>query len=48
MKSAFIFLGLTKYFSESDCQIFEPNHLEVCEDMKKPLSHYFIASSHNT
>lgn len=40
--------GLTKYFSEKDCNIFDPDHLKVCEDMKKPLSHYYIASSHNT
>lgn len=40
--------GLTKYFSEKDCNIFNPEHATVCEDMKKPLSHYFIASSHNT
>ena len=40
--------GLTKYFSEKDCNIFNPEHATVCEDMKKPLSYYFIASSHNT
>ena len=32
----------------SECDIFEPEHQEVCQDMSQPLSHYFIASSYNT
>ena len=31
-----------------DANIFDERHLEVCQDMNQPLSHYFIASSHNT
>ncbi|XP_065653879.1 inactive phospholipase C-like protein 2 [Hydra vulgaris] len=40
--------GLTEYFFEEDCSIFKAEHESVCEDMKKPLSHYFIAASNNT
>lgn len=30
------------------CDIFNPLHHEVNQDMDQPLSNYFIASSHNT
>ena len=32
-----------------DSPLFDPDQLETCdEDMNHPMSHYFIASSHNT
>ncbi|XP_038625153.1 inactive phospholipase C-like protein 2 [Tachyglossus aculeatus] len=40
--------GFTKYLISPDCFIFDPEHKKVCQDMKQPLSHYFINSSHNT
>ncbi|KXJ09691.1 Inactive phospholipase C-like protein 2 [Exaiptasia diaphana] len=36
------------YLMESDCEIFDPDHAKIWQDMEQPLSHYFIASSHNT
>lgn len=30
------------------CDIFNPLHHEVNQDMEQPLCNYFIASSHNT
>lgn len=30
------------------CDIFNPLHCEVHQDMDQPLCNYFIASSHNT
>ncbi|RDD39766.1 Inactive phospholipase C-like protein 2 [Trichoplax sp. H2] len=38
--------GFIKYLLEQE--LFDSKHLNVCEDMDQPLSHYFIASSHNT
>ncbi|KFO76086.1 Inactive phospholipase C-like 2, partial [Cuculus canorus] len=40
--------GFTNYLTSPDCHIFDPEHKKVCQDMKQPLSHYFINSSHNT
>ncbi|KAK2155784.1 hypothetical protein LSH36_231g00005 [Paralvinella palmiformis] len=40
--------GFTAFLLSSECDIFEPEHQEVCQDMSQPLSHYFIASSYNT
>ncbi|KAH3894178.1 hypothetical protein DPMN_018335 [Dreissena polymorpha] len=40
--------GFTYYLLSEECDIFEPEHHTVCQDMNQPLSHYFIASSHNT
>ncbi|XP_022097790.1 inactive phospholipase C-like protein 2 isoform X2 [Acanthaster planci] len=40
--------GFTNYLLSEDCDIFDSQHRHVCQDMTQPLSHYFIASSHNT
>ncbi|CAM1332324.1 Uncharacterised protein g10843 [Pycnogonum litorale] len=40
--------GFTQYLLSKDCDIFDPVHEKVCQDMSQPLSHYFISSSHNT
>lgn len=34
--------GLTRYLQSSECHLFDPEHLEVCQDMTMPLSHYYI------
>jgi hypothetical protein len=31
-----------------ECDIFDPLHQKVCQNMRHPLTHYFISSSHNT
>ena len=46
-KFSFIVAGFTQYLLE-DCHIFDSEHGIVCQEMTHPLSHYFIASSHNT
>ncbi|XP_048580656.1 1-phosphatidylinositol 4,5-bisphosphate phosphodiesterase eta-2 isoform X2 [Nematostella vectensis] len=40
--------GFTSYLLSADGEIFNPEHSDVYQDMTRPLSHYFIASSHNT
>ncbi|KAL3841874.1 hypothetical protein ACJMK2_019969 [Sinanodonta woodiana] len=40
--------GFTEYLMSEECAIFDPDHQKVCQDMSQPISHYFIASSHNT
>ncbi|WAR03454.1 PLCL2-like protein, partial [Mya arenaria] len=40
--------GFTYYLLSDECDIFDPDHHIVCQDMTHPLCHYFIASSHNT
>ena len=42
------FLGFTKYLMKPTNDIFNPDCLQVLQDMNQPLAHYFIASSHNT
>lgn len=39
--------GFTQYLLE-DCHIFDTDRAVICQEMNHPLSHYFIASSHNT
>jgi hypothetical protein len=34
--------------SEREFCLFDSRHTEVFDDMDQPMSHYFIASSHNT
>ncbi|KAL5007407.1 hypothetical protein ScPMuIL_016213 [Solemya velum] len=40
--------GFTDYLLSEECDIFDADHKEVCQDMTQSLGHYFIASSHNT
>uniref|UniRef100_A0A665ULG0 Phosphoinositide phospholipase C n=1 Tax=Echeneis naucrates TaxID=173247 RepID=A0A665ULG0_ECHNA len=40
--------GFTSFMRSPTCDIFNPLHHEVNQDMEQPLSNYFIASSHNT
>ncbi|XP_077861645.1 inactive phospholipase C-like protein 2 [Saccoglossus kowalevskii] len=40
--------GFTQYLMSIECDIFDHSHRTVCQDMTQSLSHYFIASAHNT
>uniref|UniRef100_A0A1X7VUT6 Phosphoinositide phospholipase C n=1 Tax=Amphimedon queenslandica TaxID=400682 RepID=A0A1X7VUT6_AMPQE len=40
--------GFTQYMLSPDNDVFKRQHKSVYQDMTQPLSHYFIASSHNT
>uniref|UniRef100_A0A7N6F7T2 Phosphoinositide phospholipase C n=1 Tax=Anabas testudineus TaxID=64144 RepID=A0A7N6F7T2_ANATE len=40
--------GFTMYMLSKENCIFNPEHGRVYQDMKQPLAHYFISSSHNT
>ena len=44
----FQILGLMRYVLSEDGDLFNPVHRKVNQDMSQPLSHYYIASSHNT
>ncbi|XP_048203187.1 1-phosphatidylinositol 4,5-bisphosphate phosphodiesterase eta-1-like isoform X1 [Perognathus longimembris pacificus] len=40
--------GFTNFMRSPACDVFNPGHQEVCQDMDQPLCNYYIASSHNT
>lgn len=40
--------GFTMYMLSKENDVVDPNHTRVYQDMSRPLSHYFISSSHNT
>uniref|UniRef100_A0A8C5HI92 Phosphoinositide phospholipase C n=1 Tax=Gouania willdenowi TaxID=441366 RepID=A0A8C5HI92_GOUWI len=40
--------GFTMYMLSKENCMFNPDHGRVYQDMKHPLSHYYISSSHNT
>ncbi|XP_028847122.1 inactive phospholipase C-like protein 2 [Denticeps clupeoides] len=40
--------GLTRFLQSPECCLFDSSHARVCQDMTRPLSHYYISSSHNT
>uniref|UniRef100_A0A8B9H822 Phosphoinositide phospholipase C n=1 Tax=Astyanax mexicanus TaxID=7994 RepID=A0A8B9H822_ASTMX len=40
--------GFTMYMLSKNNDIFDPEHDKIYQDMSRPLSHYFISSSHNT
>ncbi|KAI5629394.1 1-phosphatidylinositol 4,5-bisphosphate phosphodiesterase delta-3-A, partial [Silurus asotus] len=40
--------GFTMYMLSNENDLFNPDHTRVYQDMRGPLSHYYISSSHNT
>ncbi|NXP50409.1 PLCH1 phosphodiesterase, partial [Heliornis fulica] len=40
--------GFTNFMRSPACDVFNPLHCQVHQDMDQPLCNYFIASSHNT
>uniref|UniRef100_A0A8K9X5A9 Phosphoinositide phospholipase C n=1 Tax=Oncorhynchus mykiss TaxID=8022 RepID=A0A8K9X5A9_ONCMY len=40
--------GFTSFMRSPTCDVFNPEHHEVNQDMDQPLSSYYISSSHNT
>uniref|UniRef100_A0A1A7WC91 Phosphoinositide phospholipase C n=1 Tax=Iconisemion striatum TaxID=60296 RepID=A0A1A7WC91_9TELE len=40
--------GFTMYMLSLENDVFNPSHARVYQDMRQPLAHYFISSSHNT
>ncbi|XP_023788499.1 1-phosphatidylinositol 4,5-bisphosphate phosphodiesterase eta-1 isoform X3 [Cyanistes caeruleus] len=40
--------GFTSFMRSAACEVSNPLHRQVHQDMEQPLCHYFIASSHNT
>lgn len=42
------FLGFTNLLMSEEFEMFNTDHKVVYQDMTHPLSHYYIASSHNT
>jgi hypothetical protein len=40
--------GFSNYLLSQTNSPFDPAHLNVCQDMCRPFSHYFIATSFNT
>ncbi|XP_061089655.1 inactive phospholipase C-like protein 1 [Conger conger] len=40
--------GFTRYLQSSECQLFDPEHQRVCQDMTLPLSHYYISASYRS
>jgi hypothetical protein len=44
----FLFLQFIDYLFSKGNSLWDPAHNEVTQDMTRPLSHYWIASSHNT
>ncbi|XP_045076174.1 1-phosphatidylinositol 4,5-bisphosphate phosphodiesterase eta-1 isoform X2 [Coregonus clupeaformis] len=40
--------GFTSFMRSPTCDVFNPQHREVNQDMDQPLCSYYISSSHNT
>ncbi|KAM3862039.1 inactive phospholipase C-like protein 1 [Diretmus argenteus] len=40
--------GFARYLQSPECQILDPEHLGVCQDMNMPLSHYYISASYRS
>lgn len=40
--------GFTRYLQSAECRLLDPEHQHVCQDMKMPLSHYYISASYRS
>ncbi|PAV87282.1 hypothetical protein WR25_01393 [Diploscapter pachys] len=40
--------GFTSFLLSTECDIFDPSHTDVFQDMKQPFNRYFISSSQKT
>lgn len=40
--------GFLMYLHQDEGCILNPAHKDLYQDMRQPLNHYFISSSHNT
>lgn len=40
--------GFAMYMLSKENDLYNPEHGRIYQDMSRPLSHYFISSSHNT
>ncbi|MED6245259.1 hypothetical protein ATANTOWER_000875 [Ataeniobius toweri] len=40
--------GFAQYLQSPECQVLDPEHLGVCQDMNLPLSHYYISTSYRS
>ncbi|XP_034042460.1 inactive phospholipase C-like protein 1 [Thalassophryne amazonica] len=40
--------GFARYLQSTECQLLDPEHLGVCQDMTMPLSHYYISTSYRS
>lgn len=40
--------GFLGYLTQLEGLILNPAHINIYQDMTRPLNHYFISSSHNT
>uniref|UniRef100_A0A3B5B6L4 Phosphoinositide phospholipase C n=1 Tax=Stegastes partitus TaxID=144197 RepID=A0A3B5B6L4_9TELE len=40
--------GFARYLQSPECQLLDPEHQGVCQDMNMPLSHYYISTSYRS
>ncbi|XP_068602365.1 inactive phospholipase C-like protein 1 [Brachionichthys hirsutus] len=40
--------GFSRYLQSPECQLLDPEHLGVCQDMNMPLCHYYISTSYRS
>ncbi|XP_062862516.1 inactive phospholipase C-like protein 1 isoform X2 [Trichomycterus rosablanca] len=40
--------GFTNYLQSTECQLFDPEHQHVCQDMSLLLCHYYISASYRS
>ncbi|XP_076011684.1 inactive phospholipase C-like protein 1 [Genypterus blacodes] len=40
--------GFARYLESPECQLLDPEHQGVCQDMNMPLSHYYISTSYRS